>query len=149
MHRNRVRSKIRQSKPATTTEKIQKLEHQALLRLVSELEVHRYDTDAAPFTMTELVDQYEKHLLQILQVGFADPIRRSTRLKNKLLAQIPDLQYFKKGRKGYMAFNAKITELLDEDIGRNADQEIQTLRDANRILRNYMFTGNHQFDGSL
>ena len=48
-----------------------------------------------------------------------------------------------------MAFNAKITELLDEDIGRNADQEIQTLRDANRILRKYMFTGNHQFDGSL
>ena len=134
MHRNRVRSKIRQSKPATTTEKIQKLEHQALLRLVSELEVHRYDTDAAPFTMTELVDQYEKHLLQILPVGFADPIRHSTRLKNKLLAQIPDLQYFKKGRKGYMAFNAKITELLDEDIGRNAAQEIQTLRDANRIL---------------
>ena len=58
-----MRSKIRQSKPATTTEKIQKLENQALLRLVSELEVHRYDTDAAPFIMTELVYQYEKHLL--------------------------------------------------------------------------------------
>ena len=149
MYRNRVRSKIRQSKPSTTAEKMQKLEHQALLKLVSELEVYRYDTDASPFIMTELVDQHEKHSHQILPGDFPQPIRHSTRLKNKLLEQIPDLQYFKKGKKGYMAFNAKITELLDEDIGRNADQEIQTLRDASRILRKYMFTGNHQFDGSL
>ena len=148
-YRNRVRSKIRQNRPATMAEKMQKLEHQALLKLVSELEVHRYDTDGAPFIMSDLVDQYEKLLFEILPENLSRPTTHSTRLKNKLLAQIPDLQYYKKGKTGFMAFNSKITELLHEDIGRNADQEIQTLWDANRILRKYMFSDNHQFNGSL
>ena len=39
--------------------------------------------------------------------------------------------------------------MLHEDIGNNADLEIKTLRDANRILRKHMFTGDHQFDGNL
>ena len=149
MYRNRVRSKLRQSKPTTVAQTIQKFEHQALLKLVSALEVHRYDTGAAPFILTELVSQYESILSESLPNDLEPPARHSTRLKNKLLSQIPDLQYFKKGKQGYMAFNSKITELLHEDIGSNADLEIKTLRDANRILRKHMFTGDHQFDGSL
>ena len=146
---NRVRSKLRQSRPSTIAEQVQKFESQALLKLVSEMEVHRYDADAAPFVMSELVDQYDKLVIEILPNNLPQPTTHSTRLKNKLLSQIPDLQYFKKGKTGYMAFNSKITELLHDEIGRNRNQEIQTLLEANRILRKNMFNENHHFGGSL
>ena len=71
------------------------------------------------------------------------PTRHSTCLKNKVLAQIPNLQYFKKGKQGFMAFNSKITGLLHEDIGNNTDLEI------NRILLKHMFSGERCFNGSL
>ena len=56
MYRNRVRSKLRQAKPTTITETMQKYENQALLKLVNDLEFHRYDTNAAPFILTDLAN---------------------------------------------------------------------------------------------
>lgn len=73
----------------------------------------------------------------------------STRLKNKFLAQIADLHYFKKGKLGFIALNFKIIEFLHQNIGNNAGLEIKTLRDANRILRKHMFSGKHCFNESL
>ena len=100
-----MRSKIRQEKPASVAEKNQKFEHQALLKLVSGLEVYRYDPDAPPFILTELVTQYESFLAEIFQNDIDQPARHSTRLKNRLLEQIPDLQYYRHGKQGFMAFN--------------------------------------------
>ena len=77
------------------------------------------------------------------------PVRHSSRLRNKLIFQISDFQYDKKAKQGYLAFNSKITELLHEDIGNNADFEIKTFRDSNRNLRKHKFTGYHHFNGSL
>ena len=61
--------------------------------------------------------------------------RHSTCLKNKLLAQIPNLQYSNKGKQRFMAFNSKITELLHKDIEKKTDLE------TNKILLKYMFSG--------
>ena len=51
-------------------------------------------TDVAPFVMSELVKQYEKLVIEILPNNLPQLTIHSTRLNNKLLSQIPDLQYF-------------------------------------------------------
>ena len=45
----------------------------------------------------------------------------SRRLKNRLLEQISDLQYYRHGIQGFIAINSKITEMLHEGIGNNID----------------------------
>ena len=45
-----------------------------------------------------------------------------------------------------MAFNSDITELLYNDIRKNADLEIKVLRDPNRISWKLMFSGKHCFN---
>ena len=65
-------------------ENFQKLENQTLLKLVSELEVYRFDSDAPPFILTELVTQFESFLADIFPNDLKQPARHSTSLENSL-----------------------------------------------------------------
>lgn len=69
MYRNRVRSKLHKNNPAVS-KNIQKCKHQALLKLVSELGVHKYDTNDAPFSLSNLVKLYELELSKIIPDDF-------------------------------------------------------------------------------
>ena len=80
----------------------------------------------------------------------AAPKAHATRLKDDILAEIPDLQYHRKGKYGYFVFNSKKTELIHEDfLSRREEIEAKTLSDALRILRKDMFSDENRFDGSL
>ena len=65
-------------------ENFQKFENQTLLKLVSELELYRFDSDAPPFILTELVTQFESFLADIFPNDLKQPARHSTSLENSL-----------------------------------------------------------------
>ena len=71
MYRNRVRSKLHKNNPAVS-KNIQKCKHQALLKLVSELGVHKYDTNAAPFSLSNLVKLYDWSCQKLYQMTSKD-----------------------------------------------------------------------------
>ena len=100
MYRNRVRSKLREQN-TPPSENIRNYEETAFFHLVSEIDVCRYDKDAPTFTLSNLARQYDSILNSILAEELGPPsLTHSTRLKQKLLAEIPDLQFFKKGKQG-------------------------------------------------
>ena len=149
MYRNRIRSKKREQN-TPSSRNIRKYEGMAFFHLVSDIEEYRYDKDAPTFILCNLVKQYDSILNNIPPEGLGPPSTHSTRLKQKLLAEIPDLQFFKKGRQGYLAFNSKITELLHENFGDSKDDiDAKVLRDSVRILRKNMFSKLDMFNGSL
>ena len=118
----RVRSKLReQNTPAS--QNVRNYEQIAFLHLVSDVEEYRYDTDVPTFVLSELVSKYDKILANILPEELCPPSKtHSTRLKDKLLAEIPDLHFYRNGKQGYLAFNAKITALLHENIGVSGEE---------------------------
>ena len=103
MYRNRVRLKLRgHSAPQSRSRSIRKHEQLAFLRIVSDIEEYRYDTSAPPFLLSNLVKQYESALKELMPHELWTPsITHSTRLKEIFLTEIPDLQYFKRGKQGY------------------------------------------------
>ena len=137
---NRVRSKLREENTSSAVPQGTKsYEEIAFLHLVSDVEEYRYDIDVRTFILSDLIAKYENFLTGILPAELGSPQKpHSTRFKNKLLSEIPDLQYFKKGKQGYLAFNSQITELLQENVGVTRD-EIEALCDAVRILRQGIF----------
>ena len=141
MYRNRVRSKLRgHSAPQSRSRSIRKHEQLAFLRVVSDIEEYRYDTSAPPFLLSNLVKQYESALKELMPHELWTPS----------ITEIPDLQYFKRGKQGYLVFNHKITQLLHDNLGNNDDEiETKVLQDAVRILRKVMFAHNNLFSGSL
>ena len=104
MYYNRVKAKIREER--STFRSIQKLRYNALLDLVNDLEEFRYDMEAPVFLLSDLVRKYNKKLVEILPPELGSPPKtHSTRLKDDILAEIPDLQYHRKGKQGYFVFN--------------------------------------------
>lgn len=89
--------------------------------------MHRYHENDILFLLIDLVKRNELFITKFLSDDRQTPALYSTRLRNKLLAQVSDLQYFKKGKQRFMAFNSDITELLYNDIRKNADLEIKVL----------------------
>ena len=149
---NRVRSKLREENTSSAVPQGTKsYEEIAFLHLVSDVEEYRYDIDVRTFILSDLIAKYENFLTGILPAELGSPQKpHSTRFKNKLLSEIPDLQYFKKGKQGYLAFNSQITELLQENVGVTRDEiEARTLCDAVRILRQGIFRDENLFEGSL
>ena len=116
-----------------------------------DIEEYRCDASAPPFLLSNLVKQYESALKELMPHELWTPsITHSTRLKENFLTEIPDLQYFKRGKQGYLVFNDKITELLHDNFGNNDDEiETKVLQDAVRILRKVMFAHKNLFSGSL
>ena len=136
----RVRSKLR-GQCAPVSQNIRHYEQIAFLHLVCDVEEYRYDSDTPIFLLSDLVSKYDKFLSDVLPAEFSPPSRtHSKRLKKKLLAEIPDLHFYRNGKQGYLAFNSKITALLQENIGVLGEEaETKILCDAVRVLRKSMF----------
>ena len=86
------------------------------------MEEYRYDTDVPTFVLSELVSKYDKILANILPEELCPPSKThcTPRLKDKL--PDPRLALYRNGKQGYLAFNAKITALLHENIGVSGEE---------------------------
>ena len=87
-------------KEKPVSEDIRNYENIAFLHLASDIEELRYDTTVPTFVLSDLVTKYDGILCDILPTELGPPSKTlSTRLKERLLAEIPDLQYFKRGKR--------------------------------------------------
>ena len=73
----------------------------------------------------------------------------STRLKERLLAQLPGLRAQSKGRDVLLAFDEDIGEALGKACEQDCDTEAVHLARAAQIVRRYMFEDTVRFSGSF
>lgn len=104
----------------------------------------RYSTDEpATFRLAELVSLYKERLEQF---GTDIPDVNSTRLKERLLSEIPGLVAYKKGRDVLLAFDKDIGPVLSEA---SSYTDAIILAKAAKILRRHMVEHKCKFEGSL
>ena len=73
----------------------------------------------------------------------------STRLKERLLAQIPGLRSHSKGQDVLLAFDEDIGEVLGNVCEQDCDTEAVHLARAAQRVRRYIFEDTYQFRGSF
>ena len=95
------------------------------------------------FRLADLVSLYKQRLEQL---GIDAPDVNSTRLKDKLLAEIPELEAHKKGRDILLAFDKDVGLALSE--ASNYSEAI-VLAKAAKILRKNMIEHKSKFDGTF
>ena len=97
-------------------------------------------------SILKLADMVQLYKQRLEQLGIKKPDVNSTRLKEKLLAEISELEAHKQGRDVILAF--------DEDIGLALSQasdysEAIILAKAAKILRRHMLDHTSKFDGTF
>ena len=121
----------------------------ALAELVSFIEESRMISTAElpVFRLAELVDKYTSRLKQL---GENTPARtHTTRLKDRILSQIPALEEHKQGRDVFLAFKKDLANALQKAHKEDSDEEAMHLAKAASIVRKEMFTQKYTFDGSF
>ena len=84
------------------------------------------------------------------QLGLTDNKVHKTRLKEQLLAHVPDLQAYKQGREMYLAFNQDIGPATTKAINDNSDDEGMHLAKAAAIVRrNMLIKVSYKFEGTF
>lgn len=99
--------------------------------------------EPATFRLAELVSLYKERLEQF---GTDIPDVNSTRLKERLLSEIPGLVAYKKGRDVLLAFDKDIGPVLSEA---SSYTDAIILAKAAKILRRHMVEHKCKFEGSL
>ncbi len=145
---NRARKKQTESK---SDSKQATCESVALAELVSYIEDSRNSDDLSQtptiFKLTDLVKLYSSRLNQL---GAYIPSRiNSTRLKERLLNQVPDLQAYSEGRDVMLTFSSDIGIALRNACNQSYDSEIMHLAKAAKFLRQDMLTKQQHFSGSF
>ena len=97
------------------------------------------------FKLRDLVNLYNK---QVEQLGFTEYEVHKTRLKERLLAHVPDLQAYKEGREMYLAFNQDIGPAIRKAID-DADDDGMHLVKAAAIERRHLFDMSYKFEGTF
>ena len=121
----------------------------ALADIVSYREDCKYDQSVAPvFPMPEIVNMYSDRLKQ-LEIDYLSTIN-STKLKDKILANVTYLEAHKEGRVNLLAFNEVVSPALkkaceDDDFDSNFIQIHKTAK----LIRNDMLHMSTQFSGSF
>ncbi|RXN31429.1 hypothetical protein ROHU_004760 [Labeo rohita] len=143
-HRERAHIK------AEKQEKIQLSQEKEAFHLVfSELltyviEAKKTNSDGpSVFRLAELVNLYRERLKQF---GTDLPDVNATRLKERLLAEIPGLVAYKKGRDILLAFEKDVGPVLSEA---SSDADAIILAKAAQILRRHMVNHKSKFEGKL
>ncbi|KAL0198142.1 hypothetical protein M9458_006682, partial [Cirrhinus mrigala] len=143
-HRERAHIK------AEKQEKIQSSQEKEAFHLVfSELltyviEAKKTNSDGpSVFRLAELVNLYRERLKQF---GTDLPDVNATRLKERLLAEIPGLVAYKKGRDILLAFEKDVGPVLSEA---SSDADAIILAKAAQILRRHMVNHKSKFEGNL
>lgn len=94
------------------------------------------------FRLAELVDLYKQRLQQL---GVEAPNVNSTRLKEKILKELPELEAHKKGRDVLLAFQDEVALALSESC---AYSDAIILSKAAKILRRHMLDHTILTDGT-
>ena len=87
------------------------------------------------FKLKDLTNMYTSRLQQF---GYGQTTIHSTRLKNRILASVPDLQAFQQGRDILLAFNNEIGVVLGKVLNSDADDDAKHLARAAAIVRKEM-----------
>lgn len=122
-----------------------------LAELVSYINESRKDSSINTFKMTDLAHLYKERLLSL---GVEDENIHVTRLKNRILAQIPDLvchtDKHSKGQSTSLMFKDDVDSMVDDAVtGIDYDNEALQLAKAAEIVRHEMFQVKQQFSGSF
>lgn len=117
-------------------------------QLFSELLVYLIETktnavDPVVFRLADLVSLYQQRLQQL---GVKDHNVNSTRLKDKLLGEIPELEAYKKGRDVLLAFKEDVGTVLSKAINYT---EAIIITKAAKILRQRMMDHKSSFTGTF
>jgi len=84
------------------------------------------------------------------QLGENTPaLVHTTRLKDRILSQIPALEEHKQGRDVFLAFKTDLANALQKAHLEDSDEEAMHLAKAAIIVRKEMFTHKYTFDGSF
>ena len=125
----------------------------ALAELVSYIEGKKQENDEGNtliFKLADLVKMYSTCLEQLGLDRNATSRLHSTDLKNRILAQIPDLQAHKEGRDVLLAFNKDIAFALQQASRSNCDDDtiihVKAAEIVRRDIRNYKLS---EFNGAL
>ena len=138
----------------TTVEAEQKTDHEGVMsrivlaELVLYIEETPLEEGTAPvFRLADLAKLYTTRMEQ-LGVALCKKVN-STRLKERLLAQLPGLRSQSKGQDVLLAFDEDIGEALGKACEQDCDTEAVHLARAAQIVRRYMFEDTGRFRGSF
>ena len=119
----------------------------ALAELVLYINDTRNSQDIATvFKLRDLADLYNR---KVEQLGLTENEVHKTRLKERLLAHVPDLQAYKQGREMFLAFNQDIGPAIRKAIDDDADDEGMHLVKAAAIVRRHMLDMSFKFEGTF
>ena len=122
----------------------------ALAELISYLEDSRSENDITlnRFKMTNLAQLYEERLKQL---GVPVPCRtNTTRLKEKILTAIPDLDEYTEGaRDVYLAFKRDIGLAFQKMCEINREKDAMTLARTATLIRRDLLSNRFSFNGSF
>ena len=121
----------------------------AFASLVSYLEEHGNSGETAPvFKLADLVNLYSEKLLAL---GISKPCLNvnSTRLKERLLAAMPDLAAHTQGKHILLVFNDAIGDAIRNACKQDYDSEALHLARAAKIVRRDMFSIQQSFKGTF
>ena len=137
----------------TTVEAEPKTDHEGVMSIIvlAELvlyieETHLEEGTAPVFRLADLAKLYTTRM-EHLGVALCTKVN-STRLKERLLAQLPGLRAQSKGRDVLLAFD-DIGEALGKACEQDCDTEAVHLARAAQIVRRYMFEDTDRFSGSF
>lgn len=121
----------------------------ALAELIAHIEEQGEKGDSATvFKLSDLTKTYLKRLEQLGAKSSVD-FAHSTRLKRRILTQIPQLKEHKQGREILLAFDSDVGNALKKAYETNYDDEAIILARAARIVRRDMLNTTSTFNGSF
>ncbi|EDO43913.1 predicted protein [Nematostella vectensis] len=128
-------------------ERPQRLEGIALGEVVSYIEENRNSGEISTFKLADLGKLYTRYLEQL---GVVMSARLNTsRLKQRILNQLPELEQYNNGRDVYLAFRKDVGEVLQKAHKEDKDEEGIHLAKAATIIRNEIIEHKYSFDGSF
>jgi hypothetical protein len=119
-----------------------------LVELVAYLEEAREVESMHVFKLSDLGKQYKSRLIQLGATTVPERVN-TTRLKERLLQQIPDLKAYTRGKEVMLAFEHDVTAALHFASQSNLDTNSMHLCKAAQIIRNEIFNTEQKFEGSF
>lgn len=142
-------NRARASKSCSSDRDVDAINHSiAFAELVSYMEEARVDNLVAPiFKLSDLANLYSSRLERL---GTKLPGRvHSTKLKNRILAYVPDMKAHTQGREVILLFNEDVGAALRKACEHDADSDAICLARAATIVQRDMFQTKMEFNGSF
>lgn len=114
-----------------------------LVAYITETKAMSSEGSATVFQLSELAKLYKRRLEQL---GIEDPEINTTRLKEKLMTQLPELEAYQKGKNVFLAFHDDVGTALYKAT-KDLESEAILLTKAAKILRQYILDKKTKFTG--